>query len=344
MSKYTGLPDIDTAPDVYETHPQKEGARFMSDDDDDRESNTDAATTSDAIDTHSVNATQAAEKFRSTYLTPESYELHGTAGGTESTLARYMRLEHEVRELERILTARQGDTSTTPSMLAQLQTLERRIQRMRDDAKHADPRDLTQAMIDALQQVPEPVSAQSVPSATHMSAWDERLTALESRLGVQALQSDVPLADTIHRLEQQMQLLTQPRHLDTIIARAKAVCSELEHVDERRRHFANDDDEALAQVRELYALQSRIEPLEPLAPALLARLQTLAPLHSAASEFHTSLSQVEARQTTLQARHADLHTLLQKLEQSMQENQAIMQRNLQSLMTRLDTLCGTSPP
>ena len=67
MSKYTGLPDIDTAPDVYETHPQKEGARFMSDDDDDRESNTDAATTSDAIDTHSVNATQAAEKFRSTY-------------------------------------------------------------------------------------------------------------------------------------------------------------------------------------------------------------------------------------------------------------------------------------
>ena len=263
-------------------------------DDDDRESNTDAATTSDAIDTHSVNATQAAEKFRSTYLTPESYELHGTAGGTESTLARYMRLEHEVRELERILTARQGDTSTTPSMLAQLQTLERRIQRMRDDARHADPRDLTQAMIDALQQVPEPVSAQSVPSATHMSAWDERLTALESRLGVQALQSDVPLADTIHRLEQQMQLLTQPRHLDTIIARAKAVCSELEHVDERRRHFANDDDEALAQVRELYALQSRIEPLEPLAPALLARLQTLAPLHSAASEFHTSLSQVEA--------------------------------------------------
>ena len=223
----------------------------MSDDDDDRESNTDAATTSDAIDTHSVNATQAAEKFRSTYLTPESYELHGTAGGTESTLARYMRLEHEVRELERILTARQGDTSTTPSMLAQLQTLERRIQRMRDDARHADPRDLTQAMIDALQQVPEPVSAQSVPSATHMSAWDERLTALESRLGVQALQSDVPLADTIHRLEQQIQLLTQPRHLDTIIARAKAVCSELEHVDERRRHFANDDDEALAQVREL---------------------------------------------------------------------------------------------
>ena len=37
MSKYIGLPDIDTAPDVYETHPQKEGARFMNDDDDDRE-------------------------------------------------------------------------------------------------------------------------------------------------------------------------------------------------------------------------------------------------------------------------------------------------------------------
>ena len=163
-------------------------------DDDDRESNAGAATTSDAIDTHSVDATQAAEKFRSTYLTPESYELRGTAGGTESTLARFMRLEHEVRELEQILTVRESGTNTTASMLTQLQSLERRIQRMRDDARHADPRDLTQAMIDALQQVPEPVSAQSVPSASHMSAWDERLTALESRLGVQALQSDVPLA------------------------------------------------------------------------------------------------------------------------------------------------------
>lgn len=343
MSKYGGLPDIDTAPDVYETHPQKEEGHVLNEDED-GESDPGASTASDAIDTHSVNAAQAAEKFRSTYLMPESYELHGTAAGTESTLARFMRLEQETRELERILMDGEGRTNTTTSMLTQLQNLERRIQRMRVDAKHADPRDVTQAMIDALQEVPEPVSAPSIPSATRMSIWDERLTALESRLGVKALQSDVPLADIISRMEQEMQLLTQPRHLDTIVARAKAVCSELEHVDERRKHFAKDDDDALAKLSELYALQSRIEALEPLAPALLARLQTLAPLHAAASEFHTSLSQVEAKQATLQTRHADLQTLLQKLEQRMQENQAITQRNLQSLMTRLDTVCGTSPP
>lgn len=342
MSKYSGLPDIDTAPDVYETHSQKESHVLCKDED--SESDPGTPTTSDAIDTHSVNAAQAAEKFRSTYLSPESYELHGTVGGIESTLARFMRLEQEARELERILVDHEGDASTTTSMLTQLQNLERRIQRMRVDAKHADPRDITQAMIDALQEVPRQVSAPSVPSATHMSAWDERLTALESRLGVNALQSDVPLADTISRMEQQMQLLTQPRYLDTIVARAKAVCSELEHVDERRKHFAKDDDDALAKLRELYALQSRIEPLEALAPALLERLQTLAPLHAAASEFHTSLSQVEAQQAALQARHVDLQTLLQKLEQSMQENQVITQRNLQSLMTRLDAVCDTSPP
>lgn len=343
MSKYSGLPDIDTAPDVYETNPPERPEVTSVGLDDDAESDTDVPAPSDAIDTRSVNAAHAANAFRSSrpsFLAADSYELTGTAAEKESPLARLMRLQQETRELQHVLTQSEAPPANAASMLSQLHHLERHIQKMREASSQLNARDLTQSMLDALQCIPE------TQRDTGIAPWAERVTALEQRLGVNVTQTDVPLAETVKRLETRMQLLTQPRHLDTIVARAKALSSELERVDERRKQFAvaAEEDDALAKLDELYALQSRIEPLEPLAPALLTRLQTLEKLHASAANFHTSLASVEAQQTKIQGRFSELESLLQKAERSMEENQAVTQRNLESLTTRLDALTHTSPP
>lgn len=349
----------DSAPDVYETFPTAKSTHSPSDDLG-AESDPDKVDvpSSDAIDTGSVSATRAAERFRATrpaFLDAESFGLHGTVAQSESLFSRLFRLQQEAKDLQRALTERvntRSEPANAASMLTQLEHLEQHIRHMRTTAHQEHPHDITQAMVDALQHIPPSHETRTQPvahfppshhdgmSTQHLAVWDERLSALERRLGLHVTKEDVPLIETVKRLEAHMQLLTQPRHLDTIVARAKALASELERVDERRKQFsaAAEEEDALAKLDELYAMQKRIEPLEPLAPAILSRLQTLAPLHSAAAHFHTSLADVEAQQTALQTRQTELQALLHKVEQSLQENQAVTQRNMQSLMTRLDAL------
>ncbi|EGG06145.1 uncharacterized protein MELLADRAFT_77857 [Melampsora larici-populina 98AG31] len=96
----------------------------------------------------------------------------------------------------------------------------------------------------------EDQSKPSNPNSSDTSAakLDARLNALENLLGSTSLlqassTGDVtlppPLLVTINKLEHQLSLLTQPRHLDSVSRRVKVIVTDLERVHEARRKLSD---------------------------------------------------------------------------------------------------------
>ncbi|KAA1117702.1 hypothetical protein PGT21_020306 [Puccinia graminis f. sp. tritici] len=87
-----------------------------------------------------------------------------------------------------------------------------------------------------------------VSKATTSAQLDSRLSVLEDLLGSRSLlqasgAGDIslppPLLVTISKLEHQLSLLTQPRHLDSISRRVKVIVTDLERVHEARRKLTD---------------------------------------------------------------------------------------------------------
>ncbi len=98
-------------------------------------------------------------------------------------------------------------------------------------------------------------------------------------------------------------------------------------------------DEATRQkLSALYALQTRIEPLLPLAPWLLQRMRSLAGLHAATSGFAARLEGVVRADAQLRQGQEELRALLRAVEGSVQGNEQRVQTNVQALEQRMDAL------
>ncbi|WFD46299.1 hypothetical protein GLX27_000933 [Malassezia furfur] len=257
---------------------------------------------------------------------------------------RLLRLQDEAKELEESLSADPTRTEHQGAvrLLEQIQRLQIRAA---GEVPPLDPKE-TVNLIETLghgdsTEASEASAASALPttSAPPLSSLALRLSQLEQLIGTpDDAEAVVPLVSTLARLESQIQLLTQPRHLDTIVHRAKMASAELDRVAENRKRIANHDEvssETLSQIKSLSALQSRIEPLVPLAPALLARLQALAPLHASAASFAAQVSDVEQAQHTQRTRMTELREMLEQAEASLAQNVQVTQSNLASLQARL---------
>ncbi|KAK0555206.1 hypothetical protein OC845_000343 [Tilletia horrida] len=216
---------------------------------------------------------------------------------------------------------------------------------------------------------------------------ESRLVNLENQVGVRPALVDEskaparPLMPTIQRLEHQLTLFTQPRHLDAISRRVKVLVAELERAHEARAKLAAlppappagtpsgaaqfqqpeagtdgasktagtgsadasallSSPDQLARLRSLFLLQTRLEPLLPLAPHLLSRLQSLSSLHASASQFSSSLDRLVEADTKLGERAREVEELCKGLEKSMQEDSSRVQGNFETVQARLEALAS----
>ncbi|PWZ01198.1 hypothetical protein BCV70DRAFT_199558 [Testicularia cyperi] len=228
-------------------------------------------------------------------------------------------------------------------------------------------------------------SAQTILAGTATSSksneavlLDSRLTELETALGLKEAVLDEwkpvprPILSTLSRLEYQLSLLSQPRHLDGISRRVKVLVSEMERVHDIRRKLtgssssgpasggaATSADESgnassststpgktsltsadIAKLEQLYTVSTRVEPLLPLVPTILDRLQTLGDLHASAARFKDSLDDIEAGKDARTTQMEELETLLGKVETNLADNSAKVQANLDSLHQRIADVSG----
>ncbi|KAI9303116.1 Dynamitin-domain-containing protein, partial [Cunninghamella echinulata] len=113
------------------------------------------------------------------------------------------------------------------------------------------------------------------------------------------------LINTLSKLEQQISLLAQPRHLDVISRKIKVLNSELERLHELKSGNTNKDDQGVLsndteeKVNQLFATMEKVDPLLNLTPTLLTRLKALQGLHTEAATFGKSVKLISEEQTRM---------------------------------------------
>ena len=94
--------------------------------------------------------------------------------------------------------------------------------------------------------------------------------------------------------------------------------------------------DALQKIDALFGLLTRIDPLVPLAPRLLARLRSLQALHESSTTFATALQGAEGELAALGERRAGLDQVLASLEETFRANEHKFETNLKALEHRLE--------
>lgn len=159
-----------------------------------------------------------------------------------------------------------------------------------------------------------------------------------------------PLLPHITRLANQLTLLTQPRHIDSISRRLKLLLTDLERystTNARRQSSAappnpntsstasNGPPSASLPQNDLAPILARLAPALPTIPHLLTRLRTLSTLHASASGFATALTDLEEEQKRTRAGLGELERAVKGVEQSLEVNSERVEGNLKGLGERL---------
>ncbi|CDO77699.1 hypothetical protein BN946_scf184969.g50 [Trametes cinnabarina] len=403
-TKYANLPDIDTAPDVYETEDVFPTAQDSKGDSSEDEANAPArgyargkageASGREELDASSVDPEEATKKFRRAEKTEVAALETELSDPTNPLLRKEQEAGHAdpgelirgmvdvKRRIEKISKAREGRGKLVSVVLGESDA---------EDAVHE-----TKAAQDSGRKPEEgakegqPATGTTkvkVPEVRDIAEMDRRVGELEKVVGsssaaldevgaeLAVLQGAIlivsqssplppPLLPLLTRLNAQLTLLTQPRHIDSISRRIKLLNAELErtssannqaHSASQRRGAqhpsaqgqsasspsasaapATPTASSVAMQEQLAPVLSRLAPLLPHIPHILTRLRTLSALHTSAAGFEKTLESLEEEQRRTHAALEELQRAVEGVEKSLAENETLVKGNVRELEDRIE--------
>ncbi|GJJ06427.1 hypothetical protein Clacol_000618 [Clathrus columnatus] len=206
-----------------------------------------------------------------------------------------------------------------------------------------------------------------------LAAMDKRVSELETLVGSSGTTLDessplpTPLLPLITRLGTQLTVLTQPRHIDSISRRLKILLSDLERVSAasgnantntsavtttalsqgQNRRQSQPANQAHVETsgpipptvqESLQPILTRLSPLLPHIPHILARLRTLSSLHNDAAAFQETLKSMEEEERRIRTILNELESAVNAVETSLQENSNVISSNVGGLEKRVEGL------
>ncbi|KAF9007986.1 hypothetical protein BDQ17DRAFT_1350367 [Cyathus striatus] len=370
-NKYADLPDIDTAPDVYETEDVFAASHPSPDSSDDeaaaparstlRGRNADIPSKDELDLTSHIDPDEATRRFRkaekrrerSHYAYPPSPTFSSSPG--QSSTPRPVPLSHRLRALQAELSALEHELSDPSNPL---------IQKEREE-QNVDPGELIRGLVDVrgrLEKIRKDkegrgrlvgVVLADTPPVEHKPAlapqesndkktdekssksevrtivdMDKRVGELEKLVGAATTTLDEtsplppPLLPSIARLNNQLTLLTQPRHIDSISRRLKLLLSDLERASasqhhNHRRHPSQSGSNA---------------PPSHIQEQLLPLLSRLAP------EFQGTLEDLEQEQQKMRDALQQLQGAVDAVEKSLDDNRSVVKSNVAGLDQRVSQM------
>ncbi|GLB37245.1 putative dynamitin [Lyophyllum shimeji] len=400
-NKYADLPDIDTAPDIYETEDVFPSAQATKGDDSDEESalpqrgvargRNDVPGKEDIDSSNLIDPEEASKRFRKAERKRDLVRTHyayppsptPSSPTEESSHARPVPLSHRLRALQNELTALEAELADPSNpllakerevanvdpgeLLRGLVDVRGRLDKIRN-SKEGRAKLVGAVLADNTQSRPEdeaakkPTNGQQVRTKGEETGeklevrtiveMDRRVGELEKLVGSSSAALDensplpTPLLPHISRLNAQLTLLTQPRHIDSISRRLKLLLSDLDrasaqHHSHRRHPSQPNSAPQTSQIQEqLLPLLHRLGPSLPHIPHILTRLRTLAALHTSAAEFQETLESLEREQQKMHEALTELEGAVKTVESSLDENRTVVKGNVAGLESRVDSLLG----
>nr|GAT57689.1 predicted protein [Mycena chlorophos] len=387
-AKYSSLPDIDTAQDVYETEDPLPSVNKAEPGSDDEAVPTRSAlkgsraaesgASKEELDSSSLmQHDEAAKRFRKAekrrertqYIYPPSptdpLSPDEPSPSRPVPLSQRLRaLQSEILSLEKELAdpanpllfkEKEDDVVDPGELIRGLVDVRSRLDKIRkgkegrgrlvgvilgqDGSKEVEKKDAVATA---------PTGEPEKPTVRTVVEMDRRVGELEKLVGSSTATIDEsstlppPLLPLVTRLNAQLTLLTQPRHIDSVSRRLKLLLSDLDRASaaqhSHRRHPSQSNN-APSQIQEqILPLLSRLSPSLPHIPHILARLRTLSALHTSASEFESTLEGLEEEHRKMREAVGELEGAVESIEKSMGENREVVKGNVGGLETRVDRL------
>ncbi|CAK9782261.1 hypothetical protein CC85DRAFT_306521 [Cutaneotrichosporon oleaginosum] len=352
--KYSGLPDIDSAPDIYETVDEPVVGAHRDDDEDPKK----IVSRSEDIDVGDLPSRRRALKV---FTEPSDH----SDPPRETQLSRLRRLQAEVAQLERELQTSpapvtiRSDSAKRKSVLpprqavdvvSELSALRERLNAASEGATISERKDFA-GRLARLEAAPERKEGVSSPSPVNLRVGDvdKRLAVLERAVGVadtEADSSQVSLSDTLARLDHFMNLLTQPRHLDSVARRVKLLLADLDRAAASRRPgapasapgAATLSPSDLERLQSIFSLLPRLDPLLPIIPPLLTRLRSLSTLHAESIAIADDLRELQSSDRAMAEEERELRAVVAGVQQGMVDASVSISKNWESVQARLTAL------
>ncbi|EJD02790.1 uncharacterized protein FOMMEDRAFT_140646 [Fomitiporia mediterranea MF3/22] len=188
-----------------------------------------------------------------------------------------------------------------------------------------------------------------------LAELDRRVGELEELIGSSSIALDeasplpAPLLPMLTKLNNQLALLTQPRHLDSISRRLKLLISDLDRLSTSQQHAskrgqshqtaqASQGGTQSALQEQILPLLARLAPHLPHLPHLLTRMRTLSGLHTAAADVQSTIGTLEEDQVRARGRLDVLSSAVEGVEKSLEENAEVVRKNVTGLEERIEML------
>ncbi|KAF7376038.1 hypothetical protein MSAN_00018600 [Mycena sanguinolenta] len=402
-AKYSTLPDIDTAPDVYETEDPLPSALNASLEMRDLVARADAGSDDEAAPTRSVirggraaetaaskeeldstnlmQLDEASKKFRKAEKRRDRPRTHyayppsptDPTSPIEPSTSRPVPLSQRLRALQAEVMAleteladpanpllykeREEDTVDPGELIRGLVDVRGKLDKIRQgregrgrlvgvilgqDDKEPDTKPPKLS-------TPSGTDESEKPNVRNIVEMDRRVGELEKLVGSSTAALDessplpTPLLPLVIRLQAQLTLLTQPRHIDSISRRLKLLLSDLDRAaasqHSHRRHPSQSNGAPSSQIQEqVIPLLSRLGPSLPHIPHILTRLRTLSTLHTSAAQFESTLEGLEEDQRKMREALGELDNAVKTIEKSLEENRDVVKGNVGGLEGRIDLL------
>ncbi|KAF9245040.1 Dynamitin-domain-containing protein [Melanogaster broomeanus] len=406
-NKYANLPDIDTAPDVYETEdvfPSSHADGGESNDDEPsaararaRAAGDDTTISHEELDMGSLISPEEASKHfkkaerrrrqRTRYAYPPSPSSSRSRSASRSrSPTRSLPLPARLRALQAELAALETELADPSNPALQV--------REKDEGEAVDPGEMIRGLVDVrarlekvrrgregrgrlvgvvtgepegnLEEVLEGGSAdvdhdkgksgggKGSTDVRSIVEMDRRVGELEKLVGSVSATLDEtapltpPLLPMLMRLNNQLTLLTQPRHIDSVSRRLKLLLSDLERVSasqaQKRQQAGTGQPiggtgasgSLTAAQDAVLPLLSRLTPSLPHIPHILTRLRTLSTLHGSAAEFQSTMTSLEEEQNRTREALEALKGAVTDVEASLEANRSTVAGNVKSLEDRVD--------
>ncbi|KIM69007.1 hypothetical protein SCLCIDRAFT_1208422 [Scleroderma citrinum Foug A] len=404
-NKYANLPDIDTAPDVYETEDIILSALTDNgdlSDDEPSASRTRNRVTGDAaangregLDTSNLISPEEASKHfrkaerkrrrqRALYAYPPSPSSSPSNSASRSpSPTRHLSLPGRLRALQAELVALEaemadpsnpalqprekgGETVDPGEMIRGLVDVRKRLEKVRNakegrgrliDVVSSEKTAFTKGDED-LQGTEDKGARDALSNNSHdkdrsdladITEMDKRVGELEKLIGSvnvtlhETTPLTPPLLPMLMRLNNQLTLLTQPRHIDSVSRRLKLLLSDLERVSasqaQKRQSGTSLPGTASGGTPAQDAvlpLISRLAPSLPQIPHILTRLRTLSALHGSAAEFQSTIASLEEEQKRTREALETLKAAVENVESSLDANRSTVAGNVSNLEERVD--------
>ncbi|OAV89019.1 hypothetical protein PTTG_28843 [Puccinia triticina 1-1 BBBD Race 1] len=327
MSKYVSLPDIDTAPDVYET-PDLPTIHITERDDDSDSEVLPPGGHAQPAKTHSPNT----DIIKDTLDQSSARKKFGAASGLDGRDADFS--TSLLRKPPRRASAR-----GYPPPASRSQTFET------DEYDHPAPGEYA---VDG-----RPGERDGAGAPIHYTKlYEHQLSLLTQPRHLDSISRRVKVIVTdLERVHEARRKLTDSRPLSIALASGITVVthnqqqpgsSALANVPgviapapDRAPPLPPD---ALHKLDRLYSLLPRLDPLLPLVPHLLSRLRSLAHLHASADSFRTRLDDALNRLRASADRTTHLSQLLTSIQNNADANHALVAQNLALVDQRIDRL------